>query len=130
LNPEVHAFLEKAKESLKSAEADFAGNRYNSCANRCYYACFQAAIAALLKAGMKAPRKGERWKHTVVHGEFIGRLINREKRYNANFRTVLPDTLDLRHIADYRSTTVPMKEAGRALNKTRNFLEAIAKGGN
>ncbi len=50
MDEEARTFLEKALESLSSAESDLVGRRYNSGANRCYYACFQAAISALLRA--------------------------------------------------------------------------------
>ncbi len=51
------AWLSKATESLAGAEAEFAGGRYNNCANRCYYSCFQAGIAALIWAIMSPQRE-------------------------------------------------------------------------
>ena len=56
-------YAAKARESLASAEADFAVGRYNSCARGAYYALFQAAIAALLLAGEPLQ---ERWTHKYV----------------------------------------------------------------
>jgi len=52
MEEDARKFLEKALESLASAESDLTGGRNNSCANRCYYACFQAAISAFLQANI------------------------------------------------------------------------------
>jgi uncharacterized protein (UPF0332 family) len=109
-------YLGKARESLASAESDFNGGRYNSCANRCYYACFQAAVAALIHDDIR-PRND--W------GQFVGQLINRRKRYATALRPTLVDTFELRHIADYQMESITRIEARRALAQTRNFVEAI-----
>jgi uncharacterized protein (UPF0332 family) len=71
---DAEIYLAKAAESLLSAESDFAGSRYNSCANRCYYACFQAAVAALIREGIHP--HGD-WGHDFVQGRFVGQLIDR-----------------------------------------------------
>ena len=42
-------FLKKSQECLTGAENEFAGRRFNNCANRSYYACFHAALAALIE---------------------------------------------------------------------------------
>lgn len=92
------SFLGKAQESLSSAESDFVGGRYNSCANRCYYACFQAAIAALLFDGIRPPNDRG---HDYVQGQFTGQLIYRRKRYPTDLRQTLLNNMKLRQTADY-----------------------------
>ena len=79
-------YAAKARESLASAEADFAASRYNSCARGAYYALFQAAIAALLLAG--EPLR-ERWSHQYVQSRFSGVLIGQRKLYPSALREAL-----------------------------------------
>jgi uncharacterized protein (UPF0332 family) len=116
-------FLTKAEESLAGAESELANGRYNNCANRCYYASFQAAIAALQRAGFQA-RTGQ-WGHDFVQAEFVGQLINRRKSYPADLRDILSRNYKLREIADYAEVLISQTEAGRALRRARQFVEAI-----
>jgi uncharacterized protein (UPF0332 family) len=90
-------YLAKATESLESAESEFASGRCKSCVNRFYFACFPAAIAGLLAEGV---RPSDKWEHEFVHGQFVGILINRRKRYDARLRRVLPANQCLREKAD------------------------------
>ncbi len=119
------SFLIKARESLVSAESDFVGGRYNSCANRCYYACYQAAIAALLHEGIRPTRY---WGHDYVRGQFVGLVINRRKRYAPSLRPTLIDNLELRHTADYETAPITRTQASRALARARDFVQAIDEG--
>jgi uncharacterized protein (UPF0332 family) len=116
-------FLEKALESLATAESEFAEARYNSCANRCYYACLQAAVAALLNEGIRSP--GNKWGHDFVQAQFSGQLINRRKLYGGDLRTVLTDNQIVRNRADYTAEHVTAIQAGRALRKAHNFVNAV-----
>jgi uncharacterized protein (UPF0332 family) len=122
---ESHAYMTKARESLASAEADFAAARYNSCANRAYYACFQAAIAALLLAGIRSPNPKGEWSHEFVQSQFNGVLINRRKLYPSPLRRVLRDTIEVREKADYTLSAVSASVAIRVLLQTREFVQAI-----
>ena len=121
----AEAFRVKAEESLASATSEFANRRYNSCANRCYYACFQAAIVALLRERIQPPRSDQRWGHAFVQAQFAGQLIIRRKLYPSSLRDVLPRLLALRQHADYELDPVGRVQAGRALGRTREFVEAI-----
>ena len=116
------AFLSKARESLASAESDFEGARYNSCANRCYYACFQAAVAALLEDGI---RPAGRWGHDFVQVQFVGQLIHRRKRYDSGLRDILVNNLKLRQFGDDHPRLITQTEARRALARIREFVEAV-----
>jgi uncharacterized protein (UPF0332 family) len=122
----ITIYLAKATESLLTAESEFVNGRYNSCANRCYYACFQAAIAALLSEGI---RPAGQWSHQFVQAQFVGMLINRRKRYDAQLRRVLSDNQSLRDKADYRPELVTATQAGRSLRRTRMFVTAIRQRG-
>jgi uncharacterized protein (UPF0332 family) len=116
-------FLRKARESLASAENDFRGGRYNSCANRCYYACFQAAVAALLEEGIRST--SGRWKHSFVHSAFSARLINRMELYPTALRRTLTDLQVLRNRADYSTNSIPKFEAYSGLRQCRAFVAAV-----
>jgi uncharacterized protein (UPF0332 family) len=124
MDDDARVYLDKAAESLKSAESELDNGRYNSCANRCYYACFQAAIAALMREGIQ-PRG--RWTHEAVQTQFTGQLINRRKRFNADLGSILSDNQTLRVEADYRPKHVTSTQAGRALRNARIFVEAVLR---
>src|SRR5688500_18891458 len=119
-------YLTKAYESLLTAESEFANGRYNSCANRSYYACFQAAIAAILTEGI---RPVGQWNHQFVQAQFVGMLINKRKRYEADLRRVLADNQSLRDTADSRPESVTAIQASRALRRTRQFVTATRQRG-
>jgi uncharacterized protein (UPF0332 family) len=125
---DVEAFLAKAEESLRSAESDFAHQRYNSCANRCYYACFQAAVAVLGNAGMLTRGQSGRWSHEYVQASFAGQLIKQRKLYPSRLKNVLPTIQELRNLADYQPAPVPRKEAERNLRRCNEFVLAIRQG--
>lgn len=116
-------YSQKANESLVGAESELASERYNNAANRAYYAAFQAAIAALLTEGIHA-RDG-RWAHTFVQSEFVGKLINRRRRYSPELRETLSQLLRLRHNADYRGAPTRKADAAQAIRRSREFVEAI-----
>ncbi len=121
----VAIYTAKSTESLLTAESERVNDRFNSCANRCYYCCFQATIAALLRDGIRAT--GGRWRHDFVEAQFVGQLINRRKRYNADLRGVLDTNRELREKADYRRDLVKQTQAHRALNRSRAFVQ-VSKG--
>jgi uncharacterized protein (UPF0332 family) len=124
----AEAYLKRAQESLDGAESECASRRFNNCANRAYYAAFQAAISALVREGIRAKR-GEQWPHGFVQAEFVGKLINRNRRYPSTLRPILSDLLELRSQADYQTDAVTEIEAQRALRKSRNFITAVKSGG-
>ena len=119
---EAEAFLDKAQESLGSAEDDYDKGRYNSCARSLYYAAFQAAVAALLAEGIR-PRG--RWEHEFVHARFAGVLVRSRKAYSAGFAALLPKAFQLRGEADYSATPVAARRAGRILEDTRDLVRAV-----
>jgi uncharacterized protein (UPF0332 family) len=126
MEQDIPIYLAKATESLLTAESEFVNGRYNSCANRCYYACFLVAIAALLSEGIR-PRG--QWSHEFVQGQFVGVLINQRKRYGTELRRVLSDNQSLRDKADYRPELVTATQAGRALRRSRLFVNAVRQRG-
>lgn len=120
----AESYLRKAQESLDGAESECASQRFDNCANRAYYAAFQAAISALVREGSRAKR-GEQWPHGFVQAEFVGKLINRRRRYPSTLRPILSDLLELRSQADYQPDGVTEIEAKRSLRKSRDFVTAV-----
>jgi uncharacterized protein (UPF0332 family) len=117
----------KAIESVSGAESELSYGRFNNATNRAYYAAFQAAVSALLDEGVRS-RDG-RWAHTFVQAEFVGKLINRRRRYPPELRATLSELLRLRHRADYSGTTRKRADATKAVRLSREFVDAIRPGG-
>jgi uncharacterized protein (UPF0332 family) len=120
-------FLDKAVRSLAGAESEIVNGRYDNGANRCYYACFQAAIVALLRAGIRPPGGGQ-WSHAFVPSQFEGELIGRRKLYPTELRNVLQRNYLLRRSADYEHDLVSQTQVGRALRRSRVFVDTIIAG--
>lgn len=113
--------IAKAEESLKAAEICHAQGLYNSSASRAYYAMFQAAQAALEAAGFARLE----WSHAGLHATFANELTRRRKLYPSTFASDLAIVIDLRHTADYRDHDLGKRQAIRALNKARGFVNVI-----
>ena len=122
---EGQAYLSKARESLTSAEVDYAAACYNSCANRAYYACLQAAVAALLAEGIRPANPRGEWSHEFVQSQCNGVLIMRRTRYPVTLRRMLRDTIEVREKADYTPAAVSERVARRILSAAQTFVEAI-----
>jgi uncharacterized protein (UPF0332 family) len=120
-------FLAKAQESLAGAQSEANQGRYNNSANRSYYACFQAAIAALQHEGITPPGGGTDWSHAFGQAAFVGQLINRRKLYPARLRQALMRNMSLRQAADYESDPVSQVQAERSLQRSREFVHAVAE---
>jgi len=61
----IGIWLEKAEESLASAELELNAGHLNFAVNRLYYACFYAVTALLLRDGKQFAR------HSAIKSEFI-----------------------------------------------------------
>ena len=115
-------FLDKARESLESAEDDFAKQRYNVCARNAYYAAFQAAVAALLIEGI---RPSGQWSHDFVRAEFAGRLIYRRKVYDSSYRAVLMEAAEKRVDADYTTRSLRERDVNKMMREIRGLVAAV-----
>src|SRR3954452_17401793 len=121
----IQTFWEKALENLDSAASELTNRRYNASANRAYYAVFQAAVVALMRSGIGPP--GPQWGHAFVQARFAGQLVTKRKAYPSALRDTLPRLEELRVHADYE--TMHVSQAQRALRRAREFIDAIARGG-
>lgn len=122
-NRDPDAYLKKARESLAGAQSEIESERFNNCMNRVYYAVFQAVISALLRDGIW--RGDGKWPHTFVQSEFVGKLINRRRRYPPRLRSTLSDLQQLRHRADYGGSSIQRAEANLALRRCQEFVETV-----
>jgi uncharacterized protein (UPF0332 family) len=122
-NRDPEAYLRKAEESLEGAASELENERFNNAANRAYYAAFQAAISALLRDGIW--RGDGKWPHTFVQSEFVGKLINRRRRYPPRLRSTLSDLLQMRHRADYGGSSIQRAEANLAVRRCQEFVETV-----
>jgi uncharacterized protein (UPF0332 family) len=120
-------FLDKARESVTGARAEYEASRYNNAANRSYYAVFQAAIHALQMEGVTLPGGGDAWGHPFVDSHFVGHLINRRHLYESNLRNVIPENRKLRHDADYNPESVNPIRAFRAIQRAERLVAAVVR---
>ena len=85
---------------------------------------------ALLRAGVRPAGMGISWGHEFVQAQFAGELVRRRKQYPPELRTVLPQLIDLRHVADYERDLVSRTQADRAVRRARGFVTTVlARGG-
>ncbi len=115
--------MAKAIESLKAAERCFAEGLYNSSVSRAYYSMYQAAQVALETAGLTRAE----WTHGGLQASFAGELTRRRKLYSSFLARDLNVVQDLRLTADYRDADVSRRQAARALEKARGFIEQVGK---
>lgn len=113
--------IAKAEESLKAANLCYSQGLYNSSASRAYYAMFQAAQVALEAEGFTRPE----WSHAGLHATFANELTRLRKQYSAAFARDLIIVQELRHTADYRDYDLGERQAARALNKAREFVNTV-----
>jgi uncharacterized protein (UPF0332 family) len=118
------SYVQKAKESLKSARILYEAECYNSCVSRCYYAMFQMAIAALLELGIHPPREAG-ITHAWVQAAVARELIHRRKLLPTRLARTLPNVFALRAETDYGPALLGKKRVKRALNTCQRFLETI-----
>lgn len=128
-SPTNDVFLEKAEQCLAGAQSEYAGGRYNNCANRSYYACFQAAIFALIQVGIRPLGTRNQWGHDFVQAQWAAELVNRRKLYPAEVRDAVERTYVVRQSADYGSGHISATQASRALRRAVTMLELVRQGG-
>lgn len=120
-------FLDKARESVAGARAEYEAGRYNNAANRSYYAVFQAAIHALQLEGVRLPGGGNAWGHPFVDSQFSGLLINRRHLYETSLRNVIGENRRLREDADYNPEPVNPVRTIRAVQRAERFVTAVLR---
>ena len=122
MKPETALFLEKSRELLEEAEK-MLGIDLNEAAGRtAYLAGFHAAQALIFETHGRVFKK-----HSTVQGEF-GRLVKDDPRFDMALRTFLPNSYNLKAIADYETgpgSHVTADSARAALQTARRFVECV-----
>jgi uncharacterized protein (UPF0332 family) len=115
----IKLWLEKAQDSLVSAELEMNQGHLAFAVNRLYYACFYAATAVLLQDGKQFS------KHSAVKAEFARAYIKTGK-IDTKWHKFYQKLFDDRQEGDYIPTTVFDKQAVRErLAQAKEFVNAM-----
>ena len=115
----VKLWLEKADESLASAELELNQGHLSFAVNRIYYACFYAATAVLLQEGKQFS------KHSAVKAEFA-RVYIKTGRIDARWHKFYQKLFDDRQEGDYIPTAVFDKsDVSARLAQAGEFVKVV-----
>jgi uncharacterized protein (UPF0332 family) len=122
--PEAAEHLDKARQLVNRARIILAAGVAEDAARDAYLAAFHAAQALI------AERTSRRVKtHKGVHVQFA-RLTKDEVRFDPELRRFLPQTYDMKAIADYETgpgAVIPQEQAETAIETAARFVECIAE---
>jgi len=117
----VGLWMQKAQESLASAELELNAGHVNFAVNRLYYACFYAATALLLRDGKQFAR------HSAVKSEF-GRTYIKSGRIDVQWNKFYQKLFDDRQEGDYiPTTTFDVSDVSSRLQHAREFIDLVRK---
>jgi len=122
VTPEAAGHLEKARHCLTRARVILAAEVPDVAAREAYLAAFHAAQALIAERTGKAAKT-----HKGVHVQFA-RLTRQEPRVDLQLRQFLPQSYDIKSIADYglgSSDDVPVAQAVAAIETAARFVECI-----
>jgi uncharacterized protein (UPF0332 family) len=119
---DYNIFKEKAIENIESAELCFNNNKYNASVNRAYYSMLQIAISLLIKE--KKIKLGDRIDHTRCIGTFVKTYCNDSKNF-PQLKDYLRIVQSVRNIADYETQHINKKQAKRAIEKAKVFVNTV-----
>lgn len=115
----ISLWLEKAEESLASAELELNAGHANFAVNRLYYACFYAVTAILLQDGKQFAR------HSAVKSEF-GRTYIKPGRVDVKWNKFYQKLSDDRQEGDYIPTaTFEASDVSKCIQQAREFIDLI-----
>ncbi len=124
MTPEAEAHLDKARECLTRARIIVAAGVMEDAARDAYLAAFHAAQALICE------RTGRDAKtHGGVHIAFA-RLTRNESRIDEELRRFLPQSFNMKAVADYElgpGAVIPAEEAASAIEMATRFVSSIAK---
>ena len=124
MTPQAEQFLAKARELLPQAETMLRVALYDACGRNAYLSAFHAAQALIFERTRKVLKT-----HNGVRTEF-GRLTKDDARLDADLRSFLARSYNLKAVADYETgpgAHVSQDTATRALQEARLFVDAIAR---
>jgi uncharacterized protein (UPF0332 family) len=122
LTPEAAEHLDKASECLKRARIILAAGVAEDAARDAYLGAFHAAQALI------GERTGKNAKtHKGVHIAFA-RLTKDEPRIDTKLRRFLPQSFNMKAVADYElgpDAVLPMEQAAAAIETASRFEELL-----
>ena len=124
MTPEAKGHLDKARQCLSRARTILAAEIGEDAGRNAYLAASHAAQALI------AERTGKNAKtHRGVHAQFA-RLTRKEPRLDAELRQFLPQSYDMKSIADYGlgpDTDVPLERAAAAIDTAERFVARVVE---
>ena len=123
MSPETERHLDKARQCLLYAHANLVAELANDAGRNAYLAEFHAAQALIFERTGKVAKT-----HAGVHAEF-NRLAMEESQIDSKLRRILPQTYNLKAVADYETgpdSVIPPDRAAAAVESADRFVECIA----
>jgi uncharacterized protein (UPF0332 family) len=118
---EIKGYLEKANDSIYSAELNLEKGLYDFSVSRSYYAMFYCAEAILLSKGLAY--SSHKAVISYFNKEFVKNNIFEKKYFDA-----LSKAFELRQNSDYEPQLVATKEqAEELIGKAKEFLQEARK---
>ncbi len=122
MTPQAAQFLDKARELLAQAEIMLKVRLTEACGRNAYLAGFHAAQAFIFEHDSKVHKT-----HSGVRSEF-SRLTKDDVRFDADMRSYLARTYNLKAVADYETgpgSRVTPERAAQALEEGKLFVARI-----
>ena len=114
--PTIRAILKKAFEKLKTAQIDFANDRFDDSVSRAYYAAFHAVSAVLLSKGLHYS------SHSQVLGNFNKEFV-KTGTFPSNVTKIIQQLFEERQTGDYDfDVYITKEEAGENLKNAESIL--------
>lgn len=121
MNDYTQKLLDKALDTIESAELLLNHEKTDIAAGRAYYALFYIAEALLNENGLQFSKHGD------VIGAY-GKHFSKTKLLDQKFHRWLIEGFDTRQIGDYHvDTKIEMDTVATMINQAREFLEAAQK---
>ena len=118
MNDYTRKLLDKALDTIESAELLLDHEKTDVAAGRAYYALFYVAEALLNEKGLQFSEHGD------VIGAY-GKQFSKTKLLDQKFHRWLIEGFDTRQIGDYQvDTKIEMDAVADMINQAREFLEA------
>jgi uncharacterized protein (UPF0332 family) len=115
----VGLWMQKADESLASAELELNAGHGNFAVNRLYYACFYAVTGLLLRDGIQLAR------HSAVKSEF-SRTYVKPGTVDVKWSKFYQKLFDDRQESDYiPTTTFEISDIAGRIQQAREFIDLI-----
>jgi len=121
MNEYTRKLLDKAIDTMESAELLLDHGKTDVAAGRAYYALFYIAEALLNEKGLQFSKHGD------VIGAY-GKEFSKTKLLNQKFHRWLIEGFDTRLIGDYHvDTKIEMDAVANMINQAQEFYEAALK---